>query len=174
MNEQRNRRIVTSYPIEILIKPTNQMDSDWVKLGNGPGFFDIPADMVAEISIKNLKDETIKVLIEEIQDVDGLFSFNLSENRNVGNKGMRFIPLLAQISHLNLSACGLNDYGIDPIIKMRNIRYLDLSYCTRLTDLSIKKLGEMRRLEEIYLRGIPKISHAALRKIERRDLIIRR
>ena len=141
---------------------------------DGPGFFDIPEDMLAEVSIRNLHDDSIKGLIEEIQNVDGLFSFNLSENRNVGNKGMRFIPLLTQISHLNLSACGLNDYGIDPIIQMHNIRYLDLSYCTRLTDLSIKKLADMRQLEELYLRGIPKITHAAVKKIERRDLIIRR
>ncbi|MDX9850149.1 MAG: hypothetical protein RBT01_06580 [Anaerolineaceae bacterium] len=174
MNDQRNRRIETSYPIEILIKPANHMESEWVKLDDGPGFFDIPEDMLAEVSIRNLHDDTVRGLIEEIQNVDGLFSFNLSENRNVGNKGMRYIPLLTQISHLNLSACGLNDYGIDPIIQMRNIRYLDLSYCTRLTDLSIKKLAEMRRLEELYLRGIPKITHAAVKKIERRDLIIRR
>jgi len=174
MNDQQNRRIETSYPIEILIKPANHTESDWVKLDDGPGFFDIPEDMLAEISIRNLHDDSIKGLIEEIQDVDGLFSFNLSENRNVGNKGMRFIPLLTQISHLNLSACGLNDYGIDPIIQMHNIRYLDLSYCTRLTDLSIKKLADMRQLEELYLRGIPKITHAAVKKIERRDLIIRR
>ncbi len=126
----------------------NGLNSD-----DGPGFFDIPEDMLAEISIRNLHDDSIKGLIEEIQDVDGLFSFNLSENRNVGNKGMRFIPLLTQISHLNLSACGLNDYGIDPIIQMRNIRYLDLSYCTRLTDLSIKKLADMRRLEELIPAG---------------------
>ncbi len=174
MNDQQNRRIETSYPIEILIKPANQTESDWVKLDDGPGFFDIPEDMLAEVSIRNLHDDSIKGLIEEIQNVDGLFSFNLSENRNVGNKGMRFIPLLTQISHLNLSACGLNDYGIDPIIQMHNIRYLDLSYCTRLTDLSIKKLADMRQLEELYLRGIPKITHAAVKKIERRDLIIRR
>jgi hypothetical protein len=174
MNDYSDRRIETSYPIEIFIKSANQLDSDWVKLGDGPGFFDIPEDMLAEINIRNFHDDVMKELIEEIQDVNGLFSFDLSENRNVGNKGMRFIPLLTQISNLNLSACGLNDYGIDPIIKMRNIRFLDLSYCTRLTDISIKKLAEMRGLEELYLRGIPKITHAAVKKIERHDLIIRR
>ncbi len=168
------RRIETSYPIEILVKPEKQPDVEWQKLDEGPGFFDIPEGMVAEISIQNQHDETIKGLIEEIQFVDGLYSFNLSENRNIGNKGIRWVPLLTQITALNLSACGMNDYGIDPILNMTNIRYLDLSYCTRLTDLTIKKLGSMRRLEEIYLRGIPKITHAAIKKIERRDLIIRR
>ena len=174
MSLKPNRRIETSYPIEILVKPANDLDSDWQKFDEGPGYFYIPEDLVAEISIRNLNDETIKGLIEEIQDVDGLISFNLSENRNVGNKGIRFIPMLNQISYLNLSACCMNDYGIDPIIKMSNIHYLDLSYCTRLTDLTIKKLGEMRSLKDLYLRGIPKITHAALKKIERRDLIIRR
>ena len=174
MNDQPNRRIETSYPIKIMLKPANHLDSEWVRFGDGPGYFDIPEDMLAEISVRNFHDDSMKGLIEEIQFVDGLFSFNLSENRNVGNKGMRFIPLLTQISNLNLSACGLNDYGIDPILKMHNIRYLDLSYCTRLTDISIKKLAEMRSLEELYLRGIPKITHAAIKKIERRGLIIRR
>ena len=174
MNQQTNRRIETSFPVEILVRPDNQPDIEWIKLDDGPGYFNIPDGMVAEIIIRNLNDDTIKPMIEEIQYVNGLISFNLSENRNVGNKGMRFIPMLTQIIHLNLSACGLNDYGIDPIIKMNNLRFLDLSYCTRLTDLSIKKIGEMRYLEEVYLRGIPKISHAALKKIERRDLVIRR
>ena len=174
MNLNQNRRIETSYPLEILIKPEHQEKIEWTKLGEGPGYFEIPIGMAAEISIKNLNDDLIKSLIEEIQNVEGLQSFNLSENRNVGNKGMRFIPLLTQISVLNLSACGLNDYGIDPIIKMNNLRFLDISYCTRLTDLSIKKIGEMRYLNELYLRGIPKITHAALKRIERRDLLIRR
>jgi hypothetical protein len=174
MRLQSNRRIVTSFPIEILIRPNNQPEVDWIKLDDGPGYFDIPDGMEAEIVARNLNDETIKPMIEELQNVHGLVSFNLSENRNVGNKGMRFVPLLNQIIYLNLSACGLNDYGIDPIIKMNHLRFLDLSYCTRLTDLSIKKIGEMRYLQELYLRGIPKISHAALRKIERHDLLIRR
>lgn len=168
------RRIETSYPVEILIKPENQPEIEWQKLDDGPGYFDIPEGMIAEIAIQNQHDETIKGLIEEIQFVDGLYSFNLSENRNVGNKGIRWVPLLTQIRELNLSACGMNDYGIDPILEMTNLRYLDLSYCTRLTDLTIKKLGGMRRLEELYLRGIPKITHAAIKKIERHDLNIRR
>lgn len=174
MSDQNPRRIETSFPLEIYIRPRNQPQMDWEKLDNGPGYIDIPDDMEAEINVRNQNDESIKRLIEEIQHVEGLASFNLSENRNVGNKGMRFIPLLTQIYQLNLSACGMNDYGIDPIISMKNILYLDISYCTRLTDLSIKKLAEMRSLKELYLRGLPKITHAALKKIERRDLHIRR
>ena len=174
MEMNSNRKIETSYPIEIWAKPEHDLQSEWIKFGIGPGYFEIPQGMVAEVSIQNQHDDTIKGVIEEIQFVEGLYSFNLSENRNVGNKGVRYIPLLRQITALNLSACGLNDYGIDPIINMRNIRILDLSYCTRLTDISIKKLGEMRRLEELYVRGIPKITHAALKKIERQDLNIRR
>jgi Leucine-rich repeat (LRR) protein len=174
MDNQSNRKIETSFPIEIYLRPVNQKEIDWIKLDEGPGYFEIPDGMEAEIAVRNMNDETIKPVIEELQFVEGLVSFNLSENRNVGNKGMRFVPLLTQISDLILSACGMNDYGIDPIIKMKNVHYLDISYCTRLTDLSIKKLGEMRSLEELYLRGIPKITHAALKKIERRDLVIRR
>lgn len=169
-----NRKIETSHTIEIFLRPEGRREVDWVKLDEGPGYFEIPKGMEAEISVRNLNDETIKPVVEELQFVDGLVSFNLSENRNVGNKGMRFIPLLTQISELNLSACGMNDYGIDPIIGMKNIKFLDLSYCARLTDLTIKKLGEMRSLEELNLRGIPKISHASIKKIERRKLSIRR
>ena len=174
MSVPNNRKIESSFPIEIYIRPVQKKDTDWIKFDEGPGYFEIPEGMEAEISIQNLNDDIIKPVIEEIQYVEGLVSSSLSENRNVGNKGMRFVPLLTQISELNLSACGMNDYGIDPIIAMKNVKYLDISYCTRLTDLSIKKLGEMRSLEELYLRGIPKITHAALKRIERRNLLIRR
>ena len=78
------------------------------------------------------------------------------------------------ISELNLSACGLNNHGMDILVKMKNIRKLDLSYCTRLTDEGILKIKNMRKLEELNLRGIPKITHATIKWIERRDLLIKR
>ncbi len=168
------RRIETSLPLSILIKPITDLEQDWLPFEEGPGIFVIPSDHVAMVEIQNLHDDLVSTLVEEIADCAVLYELNLSENRNIGNEGMRWIKNLTQISRLNLSACGLNDRGLDLIIPMRNVTYLDLSYCTRITDIGIKKLDQMRSLEELYIRGIPRITHAAVKKIERRNLLIRR
>lgn len=129
--------------------------------------------MVASISIQGIHDETLKLLVDELHDVDGIERLDLSENRNIGNEGVRWLVDMQQISVLNLSACGLNNRGLDSIIKMKNLRKLDISYCTRITDIGLKKIKEMRNLEDLYIRGIPRITHAAIKWLERHDLVIR-
>lgn len=171
---QTERRIETTLPLEILLKPAKSDDDDWMPYDEGPGIFTIPEDQVAMVVIQNIHDDTVKTLVEEIKDCKAVLELNLSENRNVGNKAMRWIKDLHNISRLNLSACGLNDRGLDPILSMSNLVHLDLSYCTRLTDAGIKKLDKMRNLEEIYLRGIPRMSHAGLKRLERRGLVLRK
>jgi hypothetical protein len=169
-----DRKIETTLPLSLLIKPLDRLDQDWVPFEQGPGIFLIPHNHVAMVEIHNLHDDLVSTLVEEIADCTVLYELNLSENRNVGNEGMRWIKNMIYISRLNLSACGVNDRGLDLIIPMRNITFLDLSYCTRITDIGIKKLDKMRSLEELSIRGIPRITHAAVKKIERRDLTIRR
>ncbi len=169
-----SRKIETTLAIDILIKPENDDQEDWQPYEQGPGIFTIPEGSLAMISVQNFHDETVVTLVDEIKDCSGILELNLSENRNVGNKAMRSIKDLSNISRLNLSACCLNDAGLDPILSMRNLVFLDLSYCTRITDAGLKKLKQMRNLEEIYIRGIPRITHAAVKWLERRDLNIRR
>ena len=169
-----DRKIETTLPLSILIKPIDDLEHFWIPFEQGPGIFTIPENHVAMVEIQNLHDDMVPTLVEEIADCSVLLELNLSENRNVGNEGMRWIKNLTQISRLNLSACGVNDRGLDLIIPMRNVTFLDLSYCTRITDIGIKKLDQMRSLEELYIRGIPRITHAAVKRIERRNLLIRR
>ncbi len=173
MTSQVNTMIETSLPIHILIRSTSKAGGDWLPFDIGPGYFDIPPGMVASISIHGIHDETIKLLVDELYDVDVIERLDLSENRNIGNEGMRWLVDMRQISDLNLSACGLNNRGLDSIIKMKNLRKLDISYCTRITDTGLKKIKEMRNLEELYIRGIPRITHAAIKWLERHDLVIK-
>ncbi len=167
-------RIETSLPIEILIRPTNQPESPWLPFGIGPGYFQIPADTVACIVIQQIDDQILRELVSELRDISEIIELNLSENRKIENPGLRWIAEMTQLTRLNLSACGINDRGIDQIITMRNITYLDISYCTRITDIGLRKFKNMRNLEELYIRGIPRIKHASIKFIERRDLLIRR
>jgi len=169
-----NHKIETSLPLQIYIRPIEKPEIEWVPFENGPGFFEIPKDFCATIAIQGIDNWALKTLVEEICEVNDLVCLNLSENRKIDNDGIRYLSQMRLISELNLSACGLNNRGMDVLIKMKNIRKLDLSYCTRLTDEGILKLKNMRKLEELNLRGIPKITHATIKWIERRDLIIKR
>lgn len=174
MEKYINNQIETSLPLRILVRPIADPQQDWRPFEIGPGYFRIPAGMTAAIIIQNIHNDTLKVLVEELENVDAIAKLNLSENRNIDNDGVRWLPRMHQISELDLSACGLNNNGLDAIVKMKNVRKLDLSYCTRITDVGIKKLKIMRSLEELNLRGIPRITHAAIKWIERHDLVIKR
>jgi hypothetical protein len=174
MEHNPGYRIETSLPIEILIQPDDQPEATWQPFGIGPGYFQIPDDAVAQIVIQGIDDQVVKILVEELRDVLPISVLNLSENRRVENPAMRWIAEMSQLTHLNLSACGLNDRGIDHIVKMSNLTHLDISYCTRITDIGLKKLKNMRNLEDLYIRGIPKIKHASVKWLERHDLTIRR
>ncbi|PKN86755.1 MAG: hypothetical protein CVU46_06700 [Chloroflexi bacterium HGW-Chloroflexi-8] len=174
MELNTNRRIETSLPIHIYIRPIEKPELEWVPFETGPGFFDIPQGFCANVAIQGIDNAILKTMVEEICEVNDIVCLNLSENRKIDNDGIRYLSQMQLISELNLSACGLNNHGMDILVKMKNIRKLDLSYCTRLTDPGILKIKEMRRLEELYLRGIPRITHATIKWIERRDLLIRR
>jgi len=174
MEISQNHKIETSLPIQIFIRPIEKPEIEWVPFENGPGFFEIPQGFCATIAIQGIADMTLKTLVDEICEVNDLICLNLSENRKIDNDGIRFLSQMRLISELNLSACGLNNRGMEVLVKMKNIRKLDLSYCTRLTDEGILKIKDMRRLEELNLRGIPKITHATIKWIERRDLMIKR
>lgn len=173
MTNKTNNLIETSLHIKILIRPIHNRTADWQPFGEGPGYFEIPADWEASILMQGIHNQTLKTLVDELHDVDGIARLNLSENRNIDNEGIRFLVEMTQITDLNLSACGLNNRGIDYLIKMKNVRKLDLSYCTRITDIGLKKLKNMRNLEELYIRGIPRITHAAIKWISRHDLNIK-
>ena len=174
MEYNPNHRIETSLPIEIFIRPVDQPAAAWQPFDVGPGYFQIPDDAVAMVAIQGINDQVVKTLVEELRDVTPIVELNLSENRRVENPAMRWIAEMSQLTHLNLSACGLNDRGIDQIITMGNLTHLDISYCTRITDIGLKKLKNMRNLEDLYIRGIPKIKHASVKWLERHDLTIRR
>ncbi len=173
MEKRTNNQVETSLPLQILIRPATDPNRDWQPFDIGPGYFNIPVGMTASIVIQGIHNETLKLLVDELEYVDTIEVLNLSENRNIDNEGARWLPRMRQITELNLSACGLNNRGLDSIVKMNNIRKLDLSYCTRITDIGLKKLKVMRNLEELNLRGIPRITHAAIKWIERHDLMIR-
>ena len=174
MEYKPSHRIETSLPIEIFIRSADQPAAAWQPFGVGPGYFQIPEDSVAMVAIQGINDQVVKALVEELLDVTPIVELNLSENRRVENPAMRWIAEMSQLTHLNLSACGLNDRGIDQIIKMGNLTHLDISYCTRITDIGLKKLKNMRNLEDLYIRGIPKIKHSSVKWLERHDLTIRR
>lgn len=170
---ENSRKIATSLPIRVFLKPEDDLTAPWTPFEYGPGYITIPEGYIASVEIQNIDDYILKTLVDEISSCRAIYELNLSENRKIGNKGIRYLPALDQITSLNLSAVGLNDYGIEPLLTMKNIRFLDISYCTRITDMGLKKFGEMRNLEDLYIRGIPKITHAAVKWIERHDLTIR-
>ena len=161
-------------PIEVFIKENGIGIKAWRKLDIGPGIFHIPADHAVMIRVRNIDNNFLENLANEIKDFEYITALNLSENRKVTDKGLKEISILNQLVDINLSSCDISDKGLSIISKLTNLRRLNISYCNRITDSGIILLKNLSNLEFLDLQGLPKITNGSLSKIRKSSLIIHR
>ncbi len=146
--------------------------SDWQELDSGPGVLRLPAGSEFRVRARNLDDETLPQLIEEISGLRQIISLDLAECRNVTNEGIRFLKALPHLIELNLSSCSLTDSGLAELKPLNHLLRLNLSYCNRITNQGLLKIRDLRRLEYLDLQGCVKINRGGLVKVQRRGLVI--
>lgn len=113
--------------------------------------------------------------LDHLQPLQHLTDLNLGSCDGITSKGLNKLPLVAprlkklsvallehvqigaalsKLSHLvELSAKGtsINDQEASLLLTSTNYEYLDLSYCTNLTDAVWPLFGKMKRLKSLYL-----------------------
>jgi hypothetical protein len=162
----------TTLPIQLLVRPLDQVGSDWQELDRGPGYFKIPAGCAAGIRIRTIDTQGLELLVKDIGSCPVIISLNLSENRNITDNGLEYLQAMRQLTDLNLSSCALTDHGIKHLLGLPQLTRLNLSYCNRITDIGIKLLRGLHRLTYLDLQGCVKISNGGVSKLRRQDLTI--
>jgi hypothetical protein len=162
----------TTLPILVLVHKPGTDPTEWLPFDKGPGYFRIPDDCEAQISIKNADDEDLKLLIQEVGSSDVITSLDLSENRKITDKGLMIIKGLSHLKELDLSSCDITNTGIEHLLDQAHLEKLSLRFCHRLTDPGVVKLRSLNLLTQLDLRNLPKITNGSLSKIKRKDLLI--
>jgi hypothetical protein len=164
----------TSLPIAIFCRSAGQSGQDWQEFDRGPGFFTLPEGQEVMIKVKQIDDDDLCQLIQDLDDFKMIISLDLSENRKISDDGLACLKTLPQLIYLNLSSCDLTNAGLPYLLALPRLKSLNLSYCHRLTDIGLRTLKSLPNLEYLDLQGVLKTTTAGLSKIRKSGLTIRR
>ncbi|TLN20500.1 hypothetical protein FDZ74_05435 [bacterium] len=168
-----NQSFSTQLPVQVYQRTAGATPgSDWQELDAGPGVLILPTGSEFRVRARNLDDETLPQLIEELTGIREIIALDIAECRNVTNEGIRFLKALPHLTELNLSSCSLTDSGLAELKPLNHLLRLNLSYCNRITNLGLQKIRDLRRLEYLDLQGCVKINRGGLVKVQRHGLVI--
>jgi hypothetical protein len=164
----------STLPIVIFCRPTGQTVEEWKEFDRGPGYFDPPEGQDVMIKIKQINDDDLCQLTQEIKGCNMVTSLDLAENRKVTDDGLECIKALPQLVYLNLSSCDITNRGLPSLLELQQLKVLNLSYCHRLTDIGLRTLKGLPQLVFLDLQGVLKITKAGMSKIRKDGLTIHR
>lgn len=165
---------IAPFSIQILTRPLD-VGTDWHSWDEGEGFFSVPlgADEYG-IRVHNIDDADLYRLVKAVSGWDGLVLLNLSENRNVTDKGLAYLSQLPKLRYLNLSSVSISNAGTNHISQLSQLEELDLSFCNRLNDVGLRPLKSLKRLRKLNLQGCIKVKNSGVRMIESKGLEIKK
>jgi len=162
----------TTLPLTLLSRPADQPNSDWQEFDFGPGSFSLSNENVYRLRIKNIDDDILRTLIDELSTCKPIVFIDLSENRKITNKGLSYLKNVNWLTQLSLSSCSITDSGMVHLTGFRHLTWLNLSYCNRITDAGLKSLQRLSNLAYLDVQGCSKLTHNGLSYIHRRGLTI--
>lgn len=165
---------MTSLPVILFSRPRTTPPTEWAEVGRGPGDITLPDGHEYGFRIRNIGDDELDILVKELAQVDPLVFANLSENRNIDDEGIELLRFLPKLRILNLSSCGLTNAGIENLKVLEHLAELDLSFCNRLTGLSLKYLREMLSLQKLNLQGCVKITNGDMARFRRPNIALKK
>jgi hypothetical protein len=164
----------TIFEITVFARPAGEAAIDWRELDHGPGLIHLPPGEEIGVRTRGFNDEDLQKLVEELSGLPQLVMLNLSENRNITDAGVRFLPALHNLRTLNVSSVGMTNAGLATLPTLERLSSLDLSFCNRITDLGLKALRSMNRLTALNLQGCVKVTTAGIARLRRSGLTIHR
>ena len=164
----------TTLPIVILCRPAGQPDVEWKEFDRGPGFFNLPQGQEVMIKVKQIDDDDLCQLSQDLAGWSMITSLDLAENRKVTDDGLECLKKLPELVYLNLSSCDITDKGLPYLLALQHLKVLNLTYCHRLTDLGLRTIKGLPHLVFLDLQGVLKITKAGMSKIHKTGLTIRR
>ncbi len=144
------QKLSLSSDCQIFVRESGQ---EWQVLDLAPGIFEFNPNQEAGIRIQNIDDDALSLLVKEIDNHPQVKMLNLSENRKISDRGLKFLKHLPELTTLNLSSCDLTDQGLPKLAALKNLEWLNLSYCNRITYIGLKSLTGLSRLTYLDLQG---------------------
>lgn len=163
----------TTFPLQVLIRPTGQPGAEWQEYDRGEGLYRIPAGNDVSVRVHNIDDQDLGRLVRDIAGIPTLTFLNLSENRKITDDGLRALKALPNLTGLNLSSCSITNVGLGYLAPLTRLETLDLSFCNRITDAGLKALRSLNRLTYLNLQGCVKMTNAGLVRFGRKGLTIK-
>ena len=161
--------------IQVMRRPMGETEMDWIPVGEGPGYFDLDTTDEIALYLPRAEDETVLIMADEWLGCPMLRMIDISEGRRVTDKGLRAIARMHQLTMLNVGSCGISNVGLESVVKMPNLIWLDLSHCTGIGDLGLRRMEKMTHLEYIDLHGLPRPTTGGYKRLaKRKSLKIRR
>jgi len=165
----------TTLFLKILSRPKKRPDIDWIPLDEGPGYFDLSMDDEIALYLPRAEDKTVLALAEEWLGCPMLRMVDVSEGRRMTNKGLRALSRLRQVTMLNLGSCSISSEGLEFLLEMPDLVWLDISHCTGVGDKGLRRIEQMRQLEFIDLHGLRRVTTGGYKRLaKRKTLKIRR
>lgn len=165
----------TTLPVHVFTRPAGEKDGFWQPFDEGPGYFEIDPALEVMLYLPRAEDETVEILCDEWRDVPLLYQIDVSEGRRVTDEGLRYLSRFSQLRALNVSACSISNIGLEHLMDMPALTWLDLSHCTGVSDKGLRRLETMRQLTFVNLRGLPRVTQAGLKRLAKnKSLQIRR
>jgi Leucine-rich repeat (LRR) protein len=172
--EESKYSFSSSLPVVLYLYQPGQHPAEWREFDRGPGIFHIPAGSQVVVNIRTIGDKDLETLSREIVTCPAVTFLNLSENRNISDKGMEVFTSLDQLTGLNLSSCGITDAGMAFLGSLSHLQHLNLAFCNRISDVGLRYLHKLSKLTYLDLQGCVKTSQGGVSKLERKTLTIHR
>lgn len=164
----------SALPIIVYTRPAGQSGLDWQEVDRGPGYFNIEDGWEIGVRLKGIDDRVLAQLVKELQPVAMLRFLDLAENRNITNNGLAVLAVLPQLTILNLSSCSISSQGLVHLKSLTHLERLIMQFCNKLNDEALKPLEAIRSLEYVDIQGCMGIGQAALSRVRRKNLTIKR
>jgi hypothetical protein len=171
--EQTVIEFSTTFPLQVLVRPSGNPAAEWQEFDHGEGLYRIPGGNDVYVRVHNIDDQQLSQLVREISAVATLPFLNLSENRKITDDGLRALKALPNLTDLNLSSCSITNTGLGYLQPLTRLETLDLSFCNRITDVGLKALRALPRLSTLNLRGCVKVTRAGMARLGRKGLEIK-
>jgi hypothetical protein len=172
--EESTTSFSSTLPVVLYAYQPGQDPAEWREFDRGPGIFHIPDGCQIVVRVRTIGDKDLTALVREITSCPAVTFLNLSENRNISDKGMQVFASLGQLTGLNLSSCGMTDTGMVFLRSLTQLQHLNLAFCNRITDVGLRSLHKLTKLTYLDLQGCVKISQGGVSKLERKTLTIHR
>jgi len=98
-----------------------------------------------------------------------------TEGLEITDAGVACLRHLKQLGWLRMPRAAITDKGVDMLVEMESLRYLDMSGWSEVSDRGIRKLIESPHIESLSVPGPPQLSEDSFdRMIERfgNDVIV--